>query len=43
MLTVGRSYAIATFKGWAGEEKPVKDTEKKQSREVRECSKTSIL
>lgn len=28
MLTVGRSYATATFKRWAGEEKPVKDREK---------------
>lgn len=30
MLTLGRSYGTATFKGWAGEEKPAKATEKKR-------------
>lgn len=30
MLTLGRSYGTATFKGWAGEEKPAKDPEKKR-------------
>lgn len=33
MLALGRSYGIPVLSGWAGEEKPVKDTESK----VPEC------